>query len=194
MDFIKVLKGFFRKIFPKKKNIFVISDLHLGHQNVIRYCKRPFENSESMDCELARRWNNAVKNDDTVYFLGDFVFHGSPKYWKTNLKGRKTFIRGNHDHKLKGTVHDKVIEHKGFRFYLVHNPNEIPPDWKDWVLYGHEHNNNLSKFPFIDGDRKRINVSVEVIDYRPLNLDNLISLDLPNIRWKETLRSPTEYR
>ena len=52
---------------------------------------------------------------------------------------------------------------------------------------------NLAKFPFIDGERKRINVSVEVIDYSPVSLDYLISLNLPAIKRKKTLHSPTEY-
>lgn len=199
MRFFNSIKGFYNKIFSKhpryteNDNIYVIPDTHLGHANVIKYCDRPFKNVEVMDQELARRWNRKVNKKEVVYFLGDFVFRGNAGYWKSHLNGEKTFIRGNHDYKLKGTIHSKIIEYNGYRFYLVHNPFEIPSDWNGWAIYGHKHNNNLSKFPFIDGERKRINVSVEVIDYSPVSLDYLISLNLPAIKWKKTLHSPTEY-
>lgn len=37
-------------------------DLHLGHENVIKFDNRPFETVEEMDAELIRRWNNKVDN------------------------------------------------------------------------------------------------------------------------------------
>jgi calcineurin-like phosphoesterase family protein len=40
------------------------SDFHFGHFNIIRYCNRPFTNTEEMDAQ--------VKPNDTLYFLGDF--------------------------------------------------------------------------------------------------------------------------
>jgi calcineurin-like phosphoesterase family protein len=199
MHLSKSIKGFCHKIFSKcqghtkKNHIYVISDTHLGHTNILTYCNRPFKNVEVMNQELSRRWNRKVNKHDVVYFLGDFVFRGNTGYWKSHLNGEKTFIRGNHDDKLKGAIHNKIIEYNGYRFYLVHNPFEIPKDWKGWAIYGHKHNTNLAKFPFIDGERKRINVSVEVIDYSPISLDYLISLNLPTIKRKKTLHSPTEY-
>ena len=37
--------------------IYYTSDLHLGHQNVIQHCSRPFVTADEMDEELIRRWN-----------------------------------------------------------------------------------------------------------------------------------------
>lgn len=54
-----------------EKRIFVTSDLHLGHYNIIRYCKRPFNNLDDMNTKLVRNWNSVVSPKDTVYFLGD---------------------------------------------------------------------------------------------------------------------------
>jgi calcineurin-like phosphoesterase family protein len=199
MSILTSIKRFYNKIFSKRirytntGNIYVISDTHLNHSNIIRYCNRPFKNVQAMNLEIARRWNRTVNKNDTVYFLGDFVFRGSIGYWITHLNGKKIFIRGNHDSKLKNAIHNKIINYKGHQFYLVHEPHEIPKDWQGWAIYGHKHNSNLSKFPFIDGERKRINVSVEVIDYRPVSLDYLISLNLAAIRRKTTIHSTTEY-
>lgn len=183
------------KLFKSKKTgrIYVISDLHIGHTNIIRYCKRPFKNTNVMNHELVSRWNGAVTNKDSVFFLGDFIISGHIGYWINRLNGKKTFIRGNHDRKLKHTIPNKILYYRGYRFLLIHNPHKIPRNWSGWVIYGHIHNSNLLKYPFIDGKNKRINVSAEVIDYRPLSLDYLVSLNLSAIKRKTTLNTRTEY-
>jgi len=47
--------------------IYFTSDLHLGHENAIRFDQRPFNSVEEMDAELVRRWNAKVSNEDTVF-------------------------------------------------------------------------------------------------------------------------------
>lgn len=51
--------------------VYFTSDLHLGHENVIKLCNRPFDSIEEMDEALIRNWNRKVTNGDTVYVLGD---------------------------------------------------------------------------------------------------------------------------
>lgn len=51
--------------------IFFTSDLHFGHENVLRFDNRPFATVEEMDSELIRRWNAKVGRGDLVYVLGD---------------------------------------------------------------------------------------------------------------------------
>ena len=58
----------------ESQNIFFISDLHLGHTNVLRYDNRPFANVNEMHDALVERWNSVVGDDDIVYFLGDLFF------------------------------------------------------------------------------------------------------------------------
>ena len=48
------------------------SDLHLGHDAICVYCKRPFKNAAHMDKRLIRNINQVVKSDDDLYILGDF--------------------------------------------------------------------------------------------------------------------------
>ena len=94
---------------PAPDDIFLISDLHLGHANIIKYCARPFVETDAaeMDRVLTNNWNACVGPDDPAYFLGDL------SYWKDRtpdsayrekLNGRITFVAGNHDRKLSGTV------------------------------------------------------------------------------------------
>ena len=67
------------------KRSFVISDTHLGHYNIIGYCDRPFETLEEMNETLIQNWNDAIKNNDTVYFLGDLAF-GKAHTEETKIK------------------------------------------------------------------------------------------------------------
>ena len=50
-------------------------DNHFGHTNIIKHDNRPFENASIMDEVMINNWNNVVKENDTVYILGDFSWH-----------------------------------------------------------------------------------------------------------------------
>jgi calcineurin-like phosphoesterase family protein len=55
-------------------NTFFTSDLHLGHKNIIELENRPFKDLEDMNNKLVNNWNSKIKNDDLVYYIGDFCF------------------------------------------------------------------------------------------------------------------------
>jgi calcineurin-like phosphoesterase family protein len=79
------------------------SDTHFGHENIIRYCGRPYRTLGEMDYDMARRWNERVGVDDLVYHLGDFAM-GDPERWpdyRAQLHGRIILVRGNHDRHLE---------------------------------------------------------------------------------------------
>ncbi len=79
--------------------IYFTSDLHFGHNNVMRYCNRPFNSVDDMDATLIRNWNNTVQARDTIYILGDISLKG-PEYINElmpTLQGKKHLIYGNHD-------------------------------------------------------------------------------------------------
>lgn len=54
--------------------IYFTADTHFGHENVIRFCGRPFSCAAEMDEALIANWNSRVKGNDTVYILGDMFF------------------------------------------------------------------------------------------------------------------------
>ena len=56
------------------QKVFFTSDLHFGHENALRFDKRPFASVEEMDAELIRRWNAKVGKVDLVYVLGDMIW------------------------------------------------------------------------------------------------------------------------
>lgn len=57
-------------------NTWFTSDFHLGHQNIIRYCSRPFHSTGEMDEGILGNLNSMVRQNDVLYFLGDFCMGG----------------------------------------------------------------------------------------------------------------------
>jgi len=57
-----------------KNKIFMISDPHFHHENIIKYENRPFENAEQMTKTIIKNWNKVVQRDDEVFCLGDVCF------------------------------------------------------------------------------------------------------------------------
>lgn len=54
---------------------FYISDLHLGHNNIIRLDNRPFKNMTEMETTIINNWNSVVSDNDQVYILGDMFWN-----------------------------------------------------------------------------------------------------------------------
>ena len=154
--------------------IYVISDTHLNHKNIIKYCNRPFSSVEEMNNTILRNWNKTVKDNDFVYLVGDLCFDGkrgvTAADWLDRLNGEVLLIRGNHD---KSGVERCFLEYKGYEFLLVHRPYDRD-GWNKWVISGHVHNNLPEKYPFINYNNKNINVCVEFLDYTPISIDRII--------------------
>ena len=47
--------------------IYFTADTHFGHENVIRFCGRPYTTAAEMDEALIENWNSRVKGNDTVF-------------------------------------------------------------------------------------------------------------------------------
>lgn len=79
-------------------SIWLTSDHHFYHANVIKYCNRPFKTVEEMNEILVARWNEVVKPDDTVLYLGDFSMAArAAEVFLPRLMGKKELYCGNHD-------------------------------------------------------------------------------------------------
>jgi calcineurin-like phosphoesterase family protein len=175
-------------------SIYLTSDLHLDHANIIHYCARPFLASDvnEMNSVLIDNWNHVIHDLNTVYFLGDLAFGRGARpaeYWLSKLKGKIQFIRGNHEYGVKNSQEYAILNHQDHRFLLVHDPKNFPIKWDSWVIHGHVHNNDVKNYPFINGEKKTINVSVELTNYRPVSLDYILSLDLDSIERMDTIDS-----
>jgi calcineurin-like phosphoesterase family protein len=162
---------------------YLISDLHLDHDNIIDYCDRPFSSVEEMNETLVEHWNSLISPTDEVLYGGDLTIRtsaGALLDWLDELNGEIIFLLGNHD----GTVvegldqvqfvTDFQFTHRGVPFYAVHDPVDGPSNPKGWLLHGHHHNNWPDEFPFVDHDTRSVNFSAELLDYRPLATDRLV--------------------
>ncbi len=143
--------------------IWVTSDHHFGHKNIIRYCNRPFATSDEMNKEMVKRWNEKVKKEDLVIHLGDFAFKGRAKEFREQLNGTILLIEGNHDSKTnEGFIKvqgNLIIGNKIFS----HRPLErIPKGF--FNIHGHIHDKQ---------SYHGINLSVEHTDYYPVRLEEI---------------------
>jgi calcineurin-like phosphoesterase family protein len=164
----------------------MVSDTHFRHKNIIKYCNRPMGH----DTLMANNWMQVVKLDDTVLHLGDLMV-----WWPgleqeqaaliaQSLPGEKYMLRGNHD-KLTDeefklftgfTVVPEFIQMIGqTRVLFSHYPDlERIGQW-DLNVHGHIHNNDYHD-EFKGLHAKYINISVEVMDYKPKRLREVLNV------------------
>jgi calcineurin-like phosphoesterase family protein len=164
------------------REIWVISDTHFGHTNIIKYCNRPFESVRQMDDAMIQNWNSVVKPGDKVYHLGDVYMgdgEGMSKIFP-KLNGRKRLILGNHDDLKRpmgsiklGDVFEKIYLFRCFKelgLMLTHvpvHPESIIRAGEGAInVHGHIHDN-----PSPEGPYKC--VCVEQINYTPINIEEL---------------------
>ena len=78
--------------------LYFISDLHLGHENVLNW-RKGFSSIKEMDEALIANWNSRIHKNDFVIITGDLIYRSkcSPIEYLDALKGRKILIKGNHD-------------------------------------------------------------------------------------------------
>ena len=84
-------------------NVYVISDLHFGHSNIIKFAGkyRHGENPEENMQSIIDMWNAVIRKRDKVFVLGDVCFKEDLLPKLHLLKGNKILVRGNHDDCMK---------------------------------------------------------------------------------------------
>lgn len=159
-------------------NIFLISDTHFGHKNICLFTRsdgsplRPWTDPSEMDEDMVERWNRVVRPSDVVYHLGDVVINRRCLSILSRLNGDKRLILGNHDifdnkdylpyfKRLHGS-------HKLDNLLLTHIPvhEDSVAHWVHCNVHGHIHAADINS-------GKYYNVSVEMIDYTPISLEDL---------------------
>lgn len=154
--------------------IWLISDTHFDHKNIIRYTNRPFSSVQEMNDYMYHAWIMTVNPNDYVFFLGDMAMGTrSGSWWADKLPGRLIWIRGNHDR--GGDLLDyATIICDPYEFLLIHRPEHARGyafGNSRFVIYGHVHNNQ----PFYD-PRIGFNVSVEAIGYKPISFCEILKI------------------
>jgi calcineurin-like phosphoesterase family protein len=181
----------------ESQNIFFISDLHLGHTNVLRYDNRPFANVDEMHSTLVERWNSVVGDDDIVYFLGDLFFSriDTAVWFLNNVRGRISCVLGNHDREdqirrlrrfeniypygvgidIRDDNSPELRRNQGYRHVVLSHYPIL--SWNrahhgSFHLHGHCHGNLLRTNP--DYYRGRVmDVGCNLIDYTPISFNQV---------------------
>jgi calcineurin-like phosphoesterase family protein len=159
--------------------VYVWSDLHLGHGNVIKYCERPFTDVTEMNAALVQAWKKTVKNGDTIINLGDVSLKLNKEYLASviqRLPGYKILVMGNHDRKKPvrwwldagfDEVYPHPVVYEG-KYILSHTVVDMFKGSGFINIHGHIHN-------LESGISNCINVSVEKTGYKPVLLEALVS-------------------
>jgi calcineurin-like phosphoesterase family protein len=149
---------------------FWTSDNHWNHFKVCEYCDRKYSSVEAMNEDMVRIWNEKVKPEDEVFYLGDFSL--SPQameQWLPKLNGHtKHLISGNHD--LTSTFSKKKPTKKGKKAY----PRYYKAGWttiQDQLVITLKNGQNvlLSHLPYKPEANDQKNIDLRYMEARPEN-------------------------
>ncbi len=155
--------------------VFIISDLHLGHRNILKF-RTEFSSIEEHDSTILNNILDCVNKRDTLWVLGDMVFDSSHYEIVKEIScsvNRLHLVLGNHctDNTarcklVKRMLEDGVVSsahglvnYKGC--WLSHAP--IHPDELrgKFNVYGHTHRSKIN-------DSRYFPVSCEHLNYTPI--------------------------
>ena len=139
--------------------IYFISDLHFGHNNILKLERDQFETIEEHDEFIINEINKQVKITDELWILGDV---GNPKKLM-RVNGKKHLILGNHDKRsmkeyegVVSTVYKYPVYYSN-RVLLSHHPHPVPECTLN--IHGHLHGAVLDS-------KNHINLSINDRHYK----------------------------
>ena len=157
-------------------DILFSADSHFHHDNISKFCNRPYKTVEEMNEDLIKNWNLMVRPGDLVYHLGDFSWK-DPVDILPRLNGQIFLIKGSHDRWIKGGIPKKIVKvEELYNFRIEDRPITLChyalkvwhlSHYDSWNLYGHSHGK-------LDPVGKQLDVGVDNIyklygAYRPIS-------------------------
>ena len=171
--------------------VYFTADEHYGHSNILKYCNRPFSNTEEMKETIIKNHNSVVKPGDRTFHIGDM-------FWRTlslkdaldiryRLNGEHYYILGNHEERMRDkTLQDSFVwvrdvynlNVQGYpNIFLLHYACRV---WngshkKAWHLYGHSHSNLPERTRATCGDESpySFDVGVDALLFFPISLEEV---------------------
>ena len=168
-----------------------------------------------MNKTIIEQHNEVVSKDDTLYFLGDIGMGNQHKITECiqQLNGRKILILGNHDRWSKTKLRDQFGFDEVHKSLVLVNPDFLIDTPWDIVIMAHDPVNALflaREYPYarvliLNGhihdlayatfdeefiNRYSINVGVDVHEFYPMSIRDLIVRD--NYIQEELNRLPRE--
>lgn len=165
---------------------YFISDLHLGHKNILgfspnRYGDSVYEHDEYQVSQIC----STVGKRDILFILGDVAFQVERLELLKSIKARMILIRGNHDQFDLGVYRKYFEDVQGFmkykEFWLSHAPIHPEELRGKRNIHGHVH---MMSIP----DDRYINVCTDVLkDQCPISLEQIRASIKPRFEteWEE---------
>lgn len=148
---------------------------------------------------MITRWQRVVPWDATLLHLGDLFFGGDQGYLdfytkiSHRLTGKKYLILGNHDkpgrdYEFLGfeVIDPFTVKYRGWDVSFDHYPKFVGTG-KEIHVHGHIHNHDYAR-----GEPMRernINVSAEVMDYRPHRVTRLLNKSIRDHNQRKPYRN-----
>jgi calcineurin-like phosphoesterase family protein len=155
-----------------KLNHFVLSDLHLGHEPILKFCRPWFKTIDEHDQYIIDQINKTCTSQDYLWLLGDVAFSRNALMKLKDVKVPMALIGGNHD-TLPADTYLRVFQQvRGVaqmgKVLFTHIP--MHPEQMRWEynIHGHLHTYHV-------GDARYINVSCEPLEFTPKRISELIS-------------------
>jgi calcineurin-like phosphoesterase family protein len=172
-------------------DVFITSDEHYGHSNIIQLCHRPFSSTEEMRETLIERHNKKVPNKQSY-----LTIHAGDMFWRTlspadamailnRLNGRHAFLYGNHDELIenyeeffktrfewvRGVNKENTSHSVHFNTHLIVISHFAQRVWQNshkgaWHVFGHSHQ-ELPPYG------KSFDIGVEGNNYEPWSLEEI---------------------
>ena len=183
-------------------NVYITSDTHYGHKNIVRGTTnwrtqdgevpvdstRDFQTIEQMNERLIDGINHFVDQDDTLIMLGDVSFGGFENiglFLDRLICKNIHLILGNHDHHIENNrngIQDKFlsVQHylevkiNGKDFVLCHYPLQSWHGMNKGVIHLHGHVHLGVKVKF--GNGKKMDAGVDGNGMDPYSIDEIIKI------------------
>lgn len=174
------------------------ADLHINHNNIIKYCNRPFFNVSEMNNEIINQINKNVKINDVLWILGDVLFSNKKVYLdKINeflnslICKNVNLIVGNHDNYkilydanvFKSLYDIKYINVNNIKIVLCHYKMLV---WNEshrgsFHLYGHSHSQYEEWSKIYIPESKSMDVGIDnafnlLKEYRPFSENEIFDI------------------
>jgi calcineurin-like phosphoesterase family protein len=158
-------------------DIWLWSDQHFNHKNIIGFSNRPYKDIIDMNEQLILNHNSVVKPNDIVIWGGDIGFGNinNINNYLDRCNGYKVHILGNHDMERNGKLFNLHVDEThpcltfqlgGVQLLFTHYPIDTVPDGC-LSIHGHIHTHQAFT-------PRHINISVEQINYTPINIKTIL--------------------
>ena len=176
--------SFVRK-YNEDTKVWLMSDLHLGHDRDFVWAKRGFSNVQEHNEALIENIKTCVGENDEFFILGDLTLGDldAAAPLLAQIPGHVHVILGNHDTERRIEFYQSLgwdvqfatrIRWRKYHFYLSHYPTDCANDGEDKIslatlnIYGHTHQSDAwipeRPFSYCVCPEANYNMPIEIMD------------------------------